>query len=146
MHRITREEYIKLAKLIVQLFPKELEGTYYLPFAKGSPTQGKLYSAFTNYRAQLKAVGLIEKKDKYIDEGLQVERVKLKEKTDALKVVLEESVDFDHVKICWKACYDERQTLLNDFSTFEYMRRFPSFDLPTGYELVSFIQFYQKKY
>lgn len=101
---------------------------------KGSPTQGKLHSAFTNYRAQSKAVGLIEKKDKVtVDDIVIVKRVQLTEKSDALKVVLEESV-----KNCWKACYNERQTLLNDFSTFDYMRRFPSFDLPTGYDLVSY--------
>lgn len=109
-----------------------------MPFVSGSQTQGKLYSAFTNLRSQLKAVGLVEKKEKVIiDEVDVVEVVKLKEKSDALKIVLEESDDFEHIKICWKACFNERQTLLKDFSTFEYMRRFPSFQSPLGYELVS---------
>lgn len=58
------------------------------------------------------------------------------QKSDALKLVLEKNDDVEQIKIAWQLCHNERLKLLNELSTFEYMRRFPAYDLPIGYELV----------
>lgn len=58
-------------------------------------------------------------------------------KSDALKLVLEQNDDFEQIKIAWKICYNERLILVNELSTFEYMRKFPSLHLPNGFELVN---------
>lgn len=58
---------MRIAELIVQLFPSELKGTYYTPAIRNFPAQGKLYSAYQNYKTDLRAVGLIEKKTKALN-------------------------------------------------------------------------------
>lgn len=59
------------------------------------------------------------------------------EKSEALKLVLENKEDFEQIKTAWRICYNERLVLVNELSTIEYMRKFPALDQSTGFELVN---------
>ncbi len=75
--------------------------------------------------------------NKYIEQEQEAVYVQANQKSDALKLVLEQNDDFEQIKIAWKICYNERLILVNELSTFEYMRKFPSLQLPNGFELVN---------
>lgn len=62
--RIKKEDFIYLAKVIVELFPNELSGTYYIPAVNNQPAQGKLFSAYQNYKTDLREAALISKRSK----------------------------------------------------------------------------------
>lgn len=62
--RIPKPVFISLAKLIVQLFPLESLGTYYIPAVSGEQAQGKLYSAYQNFKKDLRDAGLVQKRAK----------------------------------------------------------------------------------
>lgn len=134
-------------------------GTYYIPAVKNHPAEGKLFNAYQNYKADLREAGLVPKRTKTLTtQGtyflflfwsifnkenciLDERPIQLAEKSEALKIILEESEDFARIVETWNFCYVERQNLLNCLSVFEYVRKFPAFNLPNGYELVS-IQFF----
>lgn len=59
---------MNLAELIVKLFPFETKGTFYTPAVKNSPAQGKLYSAYQNYKTSLREGLLINKRERVLDE------------------------------------------------------------------------------
>lgn len=61
---IKKEDFLNIAKLIVQLFPKELLGTYYIPAIKNQPAQGKLFCSYQNYKTDLREAALISKRSK----------------------------------------------------------------------------------
>lgn len=63
-YRVSKEEYSRLAELIVKLFPFESKGTYYTPAGNGQPARGKLYSAYQNYRTELIKAGLTAKRER----------------------------------------------------------------------------------
>lgn len=151
---IKKEEFINLSKLIVQLFPRELLGTYYIPAVKSQPAEGKLCNAYQNYKADLRESELVPKRAKastsrgtffyfisfqfYQWKWFLVEKsIQLAAKSEAFKIILEEFEDFDRIVETWNFCYEERQNLLTELSTFEYVRKFPAFNLANGYELVS---------
>lgn len=67
----------------------------------------------------MKRLSDIEKKHKDTIDDIDidvVERTQLKEKFHALKIVWEETTDFEHVETSWQVCCNERKTLSNDFS------------------------------
>lgn len=68
IYRMSKKEYFRLTELIVQLFPFESKGTFYTPAVKGSPAQGKLYSAYQNYRTDLIEAGLIATRERSLSE------------------------------------------------------------------------------
>ncbi|KAJ6639408.1 hypothetical protein Bhyg_12152 [Pseudolycoriella hygida] len=133
---MNKAEFIHLAKLIVQLFPQEWMGTYYIPAVKGEQAQGKLYSAYQIYKADLREAALFLKRPKSASSKVQ-KSSDLTEKSEPFKIILEESKDFDKILECWKFCYEKRQHLLSELSVFEYVRRFPEFNLSNAYELVT---------
>lgn len=61
---ITSEEFSALSAAIVELFPGEIRGSYYTAAHCELQAQGKLYSAYTKYKANLRAIGLIRKRPK----------------------------------------------------------------------------------
>ncbi|CRK98913.1 CLUMA_CG012019, isoform A [Clunio marinus] len=58
---LTKADFKYLAALVVELFPTETIGTYYVPSHKGSSPTGKLFSCYRNLRNTLAQVGLISR-------------------------------------------------------------------------------------
>lgn len=62
---------MEIASAIVQLFPTELEGTYYVPSVRNVQAQGKLYGVYTKFKLKLREVGLIQARKKILPAGKQ---------------------------------------------------------------------------
>ena len=58
-YRISKTEFERLSELIVAVFPAEKKGIYFTPAYKQDQAQGKLYSAYLNYRTNLREAKLI---------------------------------------------------------------------------------------
>lgn len=56
---ITRFEFLEVASAIVDLFPTELMGTYFVPSVRNTQAHGKLHTVYNKYKLQLREVGLI---------------------------------------------------------------------------------------
>lgn len=48
--------------MIVEIFPKEIEGSYYKKYCEGKVASGKLWDAFNNYRSKLAKLGIIKRR------------------------------------------------------------------------------------
>lgn len=64
---------MEIALAIVALFPTEVSETYYRPSYRTTPAQGKLYTAYSKYKFQLRESNLISKRTKSIptESGIQ---------------------------------------------------------------------------
>lgn len=60
--RYKREDFEKLAQLIVSVFPTENPDTYFIPAQYGKPAKGKLWDSYNHIRSVLAAVGFIERR------------------------------------------------------------------------------------
>ncbi|XP_037035568.1 longitudinals lacking protein, isoforms H/M/V isoform X13 [Bradysia coprophila] len=59
-----REDFQRIAELIVSLFPTETLETYFIPAQCGKQAKGKLWDAYKNIRSTLASVGFIERRQK----------------------------------------------------------------------------------
>lgn len=64
--RLTRDNFSALAKSIVEIFPNELGGTYFIPYTKNNIARGKLWDAYNNIRTKFSSLGLITRRTKTV--------------------------------------------------------------------------------
>ncbi|XP_075159113.1 uncharacterized protein LOC142232258 isoform X2 [Haematobia irritans] len=132
--RLGRDDFIQLAKYIVELFPTEIRETYYVPCIKGHLQKGKLYDAYNNRRSRLRAAGLIKRgfrartEDNSMDnstasEGDNVEEFDIKE----LEILKSSKVEAWHeVLTMWEKSFHYRQKQLQDenMQPMEYIAKY----------------------
>lgn len=59
--RLTREDFIYITTLIIEVFSHETAENYYIPSqGSSSPSKGRLYQAYTHLRGMLNKAGLAE--------------------------------------------------------------------------------------
>lgn len=63
-YRLSRDEYIKITKVIKKTFPTEDVGTYYIPSDVNGQARGKLFSAYKHWRDLLSEANLVTKRAK----------------------------------------------------------------------------------
>lgn len=152
IYRINRAGFIVLQTLIIKLFPRESPQIYYIPAFKSQVARGKLYSAYTYYRRQLGAVGLIEIRVKLnasscstsspapeiIEETTETEETVSDDIKNQLNWLEENAGPFETVSEYWKNTRSLRLSILQNVeqTTHNYLCRFPALDTIDGYKLV----------
>lgn len=157
-----------LSEIIVEIFPTELIGTYYVPAHDKLVAKGKLYSQYTNYKKKLIKQGLREnnrpavlsnkrKTDTEGEEAIDFEQNKLND-TDFDKdqlATVQDAIDFikgnvgplNITKLKWKETHSLRYNLINlpTFIISEYIQEFSVLLQEIGHEFVSFLLFFKFK-
>lgn len=62
--RFKREDFQRIAELIVSVFPTENLDTYFIPAQYGKPARGKLWDSYNTLRSVLASVGFIERRQR----------------------------------------------------------------------------------
>jgi len=151
--RVTSEKLAQLAKEITEIFPRENENTYYVPYARLGATEkrhakGKLLDCLTNKRRELRKQGILPRpqgKENKTSQGEDPLENVSKEKLDEEEFKedltwLHNSCDPWHiVQTKWSHTTRIRvQKLLNcEQSVGNYLTEFPALQKPEGYLLVS---------
>ena len=143
--RLTKQDFVHLSHIIVDTFPTEAAGTYYVPSSKSRNPTGKLLSAYTNLRHSLANVGIIAREIRQssnIVESDVIEEV-LVEVIDAMELIQNEvDVDQEQIMDAWKLTHESRKRDLKSLiSTSEYLNRYPVLKQINGFEFVSFLSF-----
>lgn len=154
-YSINRAAFETLRSLIVKIFPREPAQIYYTPAFKSQVARGKLYSAYTYYRRQLGAVGLIDIRTKSIatstSSNTEIEELSTASEESIVEDIknkltwLEENAGpIETVAEYWESTRSTRLNLLKnqDQTTFSYLTRFLALDTISGYKLVC-INFYR---
>ncbi|KAI8114693.1 hypothetical protein CVS40_12959 [Lucilia cuprina] len=126
--KLQREDFLELSQSIVEIFPSEVKGTYYVPFAKGHLAKGKLYDAYNNARAKLSAAGVIKRRVKSKPENINVEELNILEDDveNLLEILKSGCAEWDLVRENWKKTHLFRQTELKngELKTIDYMEKY----------------------
>ncbi|XP_074106678.1 uncharacterized protein LOC141532297 [Cotesia typhae] len=139
---ISGKRFIEIAEAIVELFPKENKLTYIFITENGQfvAGHGKLYRRWSNTRREMIKLGLIsinKNKRKRNEDNESVES-----ENDGSTITLESLKDLDvplnEFLVLWKATFDERRNLLQnyDFEIYNYLSEFFAFKDDRGYLLV----------
>lgn len=64
IRRYKKEDFHRVAQLIVSVFPTETIETYFVPAQYGKHAKGKLWDAYNNLRSTLASVGFIERRSR----------------------------------------------------------------------------------
>jgi hypothetical protein len=134
---------LHLAQLIVEVFPTEAAGTYYIPSEKSRNPTGKLLSSYSNLRQILASVGIIARDPRHSsNSSIQEVLVPTVEIIDATTLIESDAFESEEQLIDgWKLTHESRQKdLKSTISTSDYMGRYPFLKQLNGYELVSFYQ------
>lgn len=135
-----KDEFIHLAGLIIDVFPTEAIGTYYVPPSKGKNPSGKLMSCYSNTRHLLADVGILVRdvRQRNVQNDLEIYEVQPEELNADEIIQADEWGDEEQLKEAWKLTYQLRQDLLKtNISSADYLGRYPFSKQPNGYELVS---------
>ncbi|XP_057336086.1 uncharacterized protein LOC130674693 [Microplitis mediator] len=132
--------FIELAHGIVQLFPRELVGTYYTPhvnktqFSKGITAKGKLLYHHNFRRAkQRKALKLLKQQNQDVVSPEHADE----EFNDKLNFLYEHLEPWPEVVANWEHTYETQQKILKNLNDIKaYYNRFPCLKQSLGYELL----------
>lgn len=64
IRRYKKEDFQRMAELIVSVFPTETVETYFIPAQYGKHAKGKLWDSYNNLRQVLASVGFIERRSR----------------------------------------------------------------------------------
>lgn len=142
LFRLSKQDFIHLANTIVEVFPTEAAGTYYVPSEKSKNPTGKLLSSYSNIRHTLASVGIIARDSRQSQGSVATTQVEVSiEVLEAVEVIQSETFeDKDLLVQCWQITHEKRQEDIKSqsISTSEYMGRYPYLREINGYELVLF--------
>ncbi|CRK88965.1 CLUMA_CG002513, isoform B [Clunio marinus] len=140
--KLNKDDFKHLSSILVELFPTEVESTYFVPSTRGCVPTGKLYSSYLNLRNSLVKVGLIGREARRVGHVLEQNDSSMDIfgptiDTDAMEII--EGNDFNDknaIESAWKRTYDIREEILKtEICTIDYVNKYPYLRTPAGYEL-----------